>query len=35
MSIDVAPVPMPPITAAPQPISTSAKVPMNSAIGFS
>ena len=34
ISIDVAPLPIPPMTAAPQPISTSANVPMNSAIAF-
>ena len=34
ISIEVAPLPMLPMTAAPQPISTSANVPMNSAIAF-
>ena len=33
-STDVGPVPMPPMTAAPQPNSTSANVPMNSATAF-
>jgi hypothetical protein len=34
MSTEVATLPIPAMTAVPQPISTSANVPMNSAIAF-